>query len=68
MGKNTLMVLAWVLKLALWAWQVVGATAHGPEQAKFLQYWPVLLNTKLKEEFGYTPRLTSREELEARSW
>jgi UDP-glucose 4-epimerase len=36
-------------------------TQYGPEQLDFLRYRPVLLNTRLKEEFGYTPRLTSAQ-------
>ena len=32
-----------------------------PEQVDFLRYRPVLANRRLKEEFGYTPRFTSRE-------
>ncbi|MEX1077938.1 MAG: SDR family oxidoreductase [Homoserinimonas sp.] len=65
MGKRTLTVPSWLLKAALWAGNVVGATPHGPERTKFLQYRPVLLNTRLKEEFGYTPRYTSREAFQA---
>lgn len=40
-------------------------TAYGPEQTKFLQYRPVLDNTRLKEQFGFTPCHTSREAFEA---
>lgn len=65
MGKKTYTVPAWLLKLALWVGKAVGATARGPEQAKFLQYRPVLLNTKLKQEFGYTPKYTTRDAFEA---
>ncbi|MHA6670169.1 NAD-dependent epimerase/dehydratase family protein [Homoserinimonas sp. A447] len=65
MGKKTVTVQPWMLKLGLWAGQAIGATAHGPEQAKFLQFRPVLLNTKLKQEFGYTPKHTSRQAFEA---
>ncbi len=66
MGKGTITIPAWMLKLSLWVQKAVGASSRGPEQAKFLQYRPVLLNTKLKEEFGYTPKLTSRQAFE--SW
>jgi UDP-glucose 4-epimerase len=65
MGKKTVTVPAWLLKVGLWAGKAVGATAHGPEQAKFLQFRPVLLNTKLKQAFGYTPKYTSRQAFEA---
>jgi UDP-glucose 4-epimerase len=65
MGKKTVTVPPWALKLGLWAGRAVGATAHGSEQAKFLQFRPVLLNTKLKQEFGFTPTHTSRQAFEA---
>ncbi len=38
-----------------------GLTRYGPEQVDFLRYRPVLSNQRLKSEFGYTPRRTSRE-------
>jgi UDP-glucose 4-epimerase len=65
MGKKTITVPAWMVKLGLDIGRAVGATAHGSEQTKFLQYRPVLLNTKLKEQFGFTPELTSRQAFEA---
>ncbi|WXL26133.1 NAD-dependent epimerase/dehydratase family protein [Ectopseudomonas mendocina] len=34
---------------------------YGPEQVDFLRYRPVLSNQRLKGEFGYTPRYSSRE-------
>lgn len=39
-------------------------TQYGPEQVNFLRYRPVLSNRRLKEEFGYVPRKTSREAFE----
>lgn len=39
----------------------VGLSRHGPEQTLFLQHRPVLANRRLKEEFGYVPRKTTRE-------
>ena len=41
-----------------------GVTRYGPEQVDFLAYRPVLSNEKLKQEFGYRPRLTSRQVFE----
>lgn len=38
-----------------------GLTQYGAEQVLFLQYRPVLSNEKLKNEFGYTPVLTSKQ-------
>ena len=39
----------------------LGLSQYGPEQVRFLRYRPVLDNRRLKEVFGYTPRLTSSE-------
>lgn len=50
-----------VFKTALWLLQKLGITPHGPEQTLFLQYRPVLANEKLKQEFGYIPRKTTKE-------
>jgi UDP-glucose 4-epimerase len=51
----------WLLQGALRALQFCRLTQYGPEQVDFLRYRPVLANRRLKEEFGYTPRYTSRE-------
>ncbi|HZK59184.1 MAG TPA: epimerase, partial [Cryobacterium sp.] len=61
LGKKTLVLPAGMLALALRVGHALRLTVHGPEQVKFLRYRPVLLNTRLKTEFGYRPRLTSRE-------
>jgi UDP-glucose 4-epimerase len=61
LGKNTFVLPAGVLALALRLGHALRLTVHGPEQVKFLRYRPVLSNTRLKEEFGYVPRLTSAE-------
>jgi len=50
-----------ILRGALTVLHKTGLTQYGPEQLDFLRYRPVLLNTKLKEEFGYTPQKTSLE-------
>lgn len=39
----------------------LGVSQYGPEQVDFLRYRPVLDNRRLKEEFGYVPKKTSRE-------
>ncbi len=49
---------------ALWLLKLLGLTQYGPEQVNFLRYRPVLSNKRLKEEFGYMPRKTSREVFE----
>jgi UDP-glucose 4-epimerase len=55
---------ATVVKGVLWILHSLGLTENGPERVKFLRYRPVLSNRRLKEEYGYTPRLTSREAFE----
>ncbi|MBE7635896.1 NAD-dependent epimerase/dehydratase family protein [Sneathiella sp. P13V-1] len=55
---------AWAVKLALGIAKPLGLSRYGPEQVRFLQYRPVLDNTALKEEFGFTPEHTSREAFE----
>jgi UDP-glucose 4-epimerase len=50
-----------VLRGALAVLSRLGLSPYGPEQTRFLQYRPVLSNTRLKEVFGYTPSRTSRE-------
>jgi len=52
---------AWILKTALFITSKLGISNIGPEQLNFLRYRPVLLNAKLKEEFGYIPTFTSEE-------
>jgi UDP-glucose 4-epimerase len=69
MGKPYVPLPAPLLKGALWGLKRLGVTQNGPERVAFLRYRPVLSNRRLKEEYGYTPELTSREafELYARS-
>ena len=65
LGKPTLTIPEPVLRGVLAIGKRLGLTAYGPEQTKFLQYRPVLDNTRLRKEFGYTPSHTSREAFEA---
>lgn len=39
----------------------LGLAPFGPEQVDFMRYRPVLDNARLKREFGYQPRYSSRE-------
>ncbi|MFZ4482067.1 MAG: SDR family oxidoreductase [Rhodoferax sp.] len=64
LGKRCLLLPAWLLKAALWLLKKLGLTQYGPEQLDFLRYRPVLDNQRLKQEFGYTPRLSSAEVFE----
>ncbi len=61
LGKTCRVLRAGLLKTALWVLKKLNLTQYGPEQLDFLRYRPVLLNTRLKEEFGYTPKLTSAQ-------
>lgn len=49
------------LKILLGIARPLGLSQYGPEQIPFLQYRPVLDNTRLKEVFGYTPEKSSKE-------
>ncbi len=53
-----------LVKSAFWLLRKLRLTQYGPEQVNFLRYRPVLSNQKLKAEFGYTPRLNSKEVFE----
>ena len=64
LGKPYVALPASVVKVVLWALKGLGMTDNGPERVAFLRYRPVLSNRRLKEEFGYVPRLTSREAFE----
>jgi UDP-glucose 4-epimerase len=60
-----LTVPAWLLTVALAVGRALRLTRYGPEQVRFLRYRPVLLNTRLKQRFGYTPHYSSIQALEA---
>ena len=65
LNKRPRVLPAWLLKTALWLGSRLGISRYGPEQLDFLRYRPVLLNTALKTQFGYTPRQTSAKAFEA---
>jgi UDP-glucose 4-epimerase len=64
MGKRPRRIPARVLRVALAVLKRVQLSPYGPEQVGFLQFRPVLDNTRLKTGFGYLPRKTSREAFE----
>ncbi|TRZ96605.1 MAG: SDR family oxidoreductase [Rhodocyclaceae bacterium] len=64
LGKRCVVFPPWLLQGALWLLKKLGLTQYGPEQIDFLRYRPVLDNRRLKEEFGYVPKLTSAEVFE----
>ncbi len=55
---------AGLVKGVLWLLKGLHLTENGPERVNFLRYRPVLSNRRLKEEYGFVPRLTSREAFE----
>ena len=61
LGKHTVEVPPSLLRAALAALHPLGLTRYGPEQLDFLRYRPVLDNSRLKQVFGYTPAMTTRE-------
>lgn len=64
MHKPCITVPVGAITAGLWLLKKLGLTQYGPEQVKFLRYRPVLSNRRLKEEFGYIPRKTTREAFE----
>lgn len=52
------------MKAILGFMKKLNLTQYGPEQVKFLLYRPVLSNEKLKSDFRYTPRYSSKEVFE----
>lgn len=61
LGKPCLILPASVIQAALWLLKKLKQTQYGPEQIDFLRYRPVLKNSRLKEVFGYVPKLTSAQ-------
>jgi UDP-glucose 4-epimerase len=62
--KKSIKIPVIALKAALWGLKKLGLTQYGPEQTLFLQYRPVLDNTKLKETFKFTPSKNSKQVFE----
>lgn len=61
MGKPLLVLPPSLLTGALAVGRALGVSRYGPEQLGFLRWRPVLDNTRLKTEFGFTPTKTSAE-------
>ena len=64
LGKRCVTVPPSLLRAVLAVLHPLGLSQYGPEQVNFLRYRPVLDNRRLKEVFGYVPRLTSSEVFE----
>jgi UDP-glucose 4-epimerase len=61
LGKPYRELPVWLVSAGLWLGKRLRLTQYGPEQVSFLRYRPVLSNRRLKEEFGYHPRKSTRE-------
>jgi len=59
LGKRCTTLPPGLLRLVLGVLHPLGLSQYGPEQVNFLRYRPVLDNRRLKEVFGYVPKLTS---------
>jgi UDP-glucose 4-epimerase len=64
LGKRCLTIPPGLLRAALALAHPIGLSRYGPEQVDFLRYRPVLDNRRLKEVFGYRPKLSSAEVFE----
>jgi UDP-glucose 4-epimerase len=64
LGKRCITLPPALLRTVLAVLHPLGLSRYGPEQVDFLRYRPVLDNRRLKEQFGYVPKLTSAEVFE----
>jgi UDP-glucose 4-epimerase len=64
LGKRCVGLPAGLLRGALAVLKALGLSRYGPEQLDFLRYRPVLSNRRLKQAFGYVPRLSSEQVFE----
>lgn len=64
LGKPYLPLPPALVAAALWILHRLRLSQYGPEQVGFLRHRPVLSNRRLVEEFGYRPRLGTREAFE----
>jgi UDP-glucose 4-epimerase len=64
LGKRCVTIPPSLLRAVLAVLHPLGLSQYGPEQVNFLRYRPVLDNRRLKEVFGYVPRLNSAEVFE----
>jgi len=60
-GKRVVSLPAWLIRGVLGVLHPLGLAQYGPEQVDFLRYRPVLSNERLRNEFGYKLRKSSRE-------
>ncbi|MBK7409549.1 MAG: SDR family oxidoreductase [Saprospirales bacterium] len=65
MGKPYRAIPPGLFRILLQVLHALRISPYGPEQMLFLQFRPVLDNRRLKEEFGFLPRKTSKETFES---
>jgi len=65
LNKSYVSIPAMVVKFLLAILKPLGLSQYGPEQVKFIQYRPVLSNTKIKSVFKHQPRKTTAEAFES---
>jgi UDP-glucose 4-epimerase len=63
-GKRYLPLPAKAVRLGLKVLRRLGLSRYGPEQVAFLEHRPVLDNTRLKQDLGFVPQLSSRQVFE----
>jgi len=64
LGKRCIALPASLLRGALAVLKALSLSRYGPEQVNFLRYRPVLSNRRLKQDFGYVPKLSSEQVFE----
>ena len=60
-GKRCRSVPVWLIRGALFVLNRIGLSRSGPEVVYYLLYRPVLSNERLKNVFGYIPKMTSKQ-------
>jgi UDP-glucose 4-epimerase len=61
LGKPYVALPAWLIRSVLAVLKPLGLSPYGQEQVDFLRYRPVLSNQRLKHDFAYTPRYSSKQ-------
>lgn len=61
MNKSFIQLPPHIIKKGIQLLKMFGATRYDPKQVRFVQFRPVLDNGKLKSEYGYTPKKSSKE-------
>jgi len=64
LDKRCVALPAGLLRGGLAVLKALGLSRYGPEQLNFLRYRPVLSNRRLKQAFGYVPKLSSEQVFE----